>query len=294
MIVINFGWHFAITFPWLLFIVIWALGVSMIALAALIHLPQKFILAAAIILLAGHNLLDGVHVQGNNLKAFLWSILHDFGMFNFKGENLFVAYPVIPWIGIMALGYCFGSFYAKGYDAAKRKKNLLLLGSSVILLFIIIRFSNLYGDSALWSSQRNFLYTFFSFIKTTKYPPSLLYAMMTLGPAIIFLALTENAGNRLSKIISVYGRVPMFYYILHIYLIHLLAMLATGLFTNFNWKIWILHKPVWINEAFAGYGFSLKIVYLVWAIVVIGLYPLCKWYDKYKQAHKEKWWLSYL
>jgi uncharacterized membrane protein len=294
MIVVNFGWHFAITFPWLLFIVIWALGISMIALAVLIHLPQKFILAVGIILLAGHNLLDGVHVQGNNLKAFVWSILHDFGIFHFKGENLFVAYPVMPWIGIMALGYCFGSFYAWGYDAAKRKKNLLLLGGSAILLFIIIRFSNLYGDSALWSSQKNFLYTFFSFIKTTKYPPSLLYAMMTLGPAIIFLALTENAGNRLSKIISVYGRVPMFYYILHIYVIHLLAMLATVLFTNFNWKIWILNKPVWINEAFTGYGFSLKVVYLVWAIVVIGLYPLCKWYDKYKQNHKEKWWLSYL
>ncbi len=114
MVVVNFGWHFSITFPWLLFIVIWALGVSMIVLAGLIHLPKKLIFAIGIILVAGHNLLDGIHVQGNNFKAFFWSILHDFGIFNFKGENIFVAYPIIPWIGIMALGYCFGYFYIQG------------------------------------------------------------------------------------------------------------------------------------------------------------------------------------
>lgn len=294
MIVVNFGWHFAVTFPWLLFIVIWALGVSMIVLAALIHLPKKLIFAIGILLVAGHNLLDGIHVQGNNFKAFIWSILHDFGMFNFKGENMLVAYPIIPWIGIMALGFCFGSFYAADYDAAKRRKNLLLIGSLLIAGFVVLRLSNFYGNPTPWVSQKNIVFTILDFIKVNKYPPSLLYAMMTLGPAIIFLALTENVSNKLVNVVSVYGRVPMFYYILHIYFIHLLAMICSVLFTNFGWKVWLLDKPLWISESFVGYGYSLKIVYLVWAVVVIGLYPLCKKYDAYKMANKHKWWLSYL
>ncbi|MFT3681959.1 MAG: heparan-alpha-glucosaminide N-acetyltransferase domain-containing protein [Ferruginibacter sp.] len=294
LVVINFGWHFAIGFPWLLFIVIWALGVSMIALAALIHLPQKLILVTGILLVAGHNLLDGVMVQGNTAPAFGWALLHSPGIFSFGGENLFVAYPVIPWIGVMTLGYCFGTFYTPGYDAEKRKNNLLKIGGGAILLFIIIRCINLYGDPVAWRSYKNFLITILSYVKTTKYPPSLLYILMTLGPAIVFLALTENSRSRLTNIISIYGRVPMFYYLIHIYLIHLLAMLFTVMFTNFDWHIWILQQPLWINESFAGYGFSLRVVYLVWIIVVVGLYPLCKWYDRYKQTHKEKWWLSYL
>ena len=137
-------------------------------------------------------------------------------------------------------------------------------------------------------------FTFLSFINTSKYPPSLLYILMTLGPAVLFLAITEKATNAIAKIISVYGRVPMFYYLLHIYLIHLLAMISSELFTNVDWRTWILNQPVWFNEGLKGYGFSLVIVYLVWMAIVIGLYPLCKWYDRYKQSHKEKWWLSYL
>ena len=117
---------------------------------------------------------------------------------------------------------------------------------------------------------------------------------MTLGPAVLFLALAEKVNNPFAKIISVYGRVPMFYYLLHIYIIHLLAMLISELFTAFDWRTWILNQPLWFNDGLKGYGFSLGIVYLVWLAVVIGLYPLCKWYDRYKQSHKEKWWLSYL
>jgi Predicted membrane protein len=171
---------------------------------------------------------------------------------------------------------------------------LINIGVGAVLLFFVIRFANFYGDPGLWSKQDNFLNTFLDFISTTKYPPSLLYALMTLGPSILFLAFTERANNPLSKFISIYGRVPMFYYILHIYLLHAAAMIAAGLFTNFSWQVWILKEPLWLTQTLKGYGFPLSIVYIVWTGVILILYPLCKWYDRYKQKHKEKWWLSYL
>jgi len=294
MIVVNFGWSFNIQFPNFLFIVIWALGLSMIALAALIHLPKKVVLGIGVILVAGHNLLDNIHVPGNSLAAFGWSLLHDSNFFTWHSEGFFVGYPILPWIGVMTLGYCLGEWYAAGYNAGKRKKNLLLLGTSLIVLFIVIRYTNLYGDKSPWGTQKNGLYTVLSFIKVTKYPPSLLYILMTLGPAILFLAFTEKLRGAVVNTISIYGRVPMFYYLLHIYLIHLLAMIASQLFTNVGWQNWLLKTPVWFNHDLEGYGFSLGVVYLVWFIVVIALFPLCKRYDRYKQAHKEKWWLSYL
>ena len=194
----------------------------------------------------------------------------------------------------MALGYCIGGFYNTNYDAAKRKKNLLLIGLSGIALFIIIRFINVYGDKMPWSVQQNPLRTLFSFVKVTKYPPSLLYALMTLSPAILFLSFSEKWRGSIVRIISVYGRVPMFYYILHIYLVHLLAMIASTLFTNFGWQNWILLQPIWFSENLKGSGYSLSVVYLVWIGIVLALYPLCKRYDQYKQTHKHKWWLSYL
>lgn len=294
LVIVNFGWNFAITFPTMLFIVIWALGISMIVLAGLIHLPKKIILLIGILLVAGHNLLDSIHVPGNTLPAFGWSLLHDPNFFTWQGKSLFIGYPVLPWIGIMALGYCLGNLYTTGYDAAKRKRTLLLIGGSAIGLFILLRLTNVYGDAAHWSQQKSPFLTFLSFIKTSKYPPSLLYILMTLGPAMIFLAFTEKANNAVAKVFSVYGRVPMFYYILHIYLIHLTAMIASEFFTNVDWRTWLLNQPLWFNDGLKGYGFSLKIVYLVWLVIVIGLYPLCKWYDRYKANHKEKWWLSYL
>ena len=291
---VNFGWNFDISFTNIYFIVIWALGISMIVLAGLIHLPYKLILLIGILIVAGHNLFDTIHVQGNTLRAFGWSLLHDSNFFNWNGKNVLIGYPVIPWIGIMALGYCLGALYTPAFSAEKRKKILLIIGGSAIALFILVRFLNGYGDRAHWSQQSSTFNTFLSFLKVSKYPPSFLYALVTLGPAIIFLALSENIKGSFSKIISVYGRVPMFYYLLHIFFIHILTMLAAALFTDFSWKVWILKEPLWFTETLKGYGFSLGIVYLVWLGIVIGLYPLCKWYDRYKQNHKEKWWLSYL
>lgn len=294
MIVMNFGWNFNIQFPVFFFITIWALGVSMIVLAGLIHLPKKIILAFCIILVAGHNLLDGVHITGNTLPAFGWSILHEQQFFTWHSEMLLVGYPVIPWIGVMPLGYLMGEWYAAGYNAEKRKKNLLMLGTAAIVLFIILRYSNLYGDPVKWTTQKNPFYTFLSFIKVNKYPPSLLYILIMLGPSLLFLAVTEKLNGAIVKVVSVYGRVPMFYYILHIYIIHLVALIASALTHGQDWSIWLLKEPIWFTKDLQGYGFSLPVAYLFWITIVAALYPLCRWYDKYKQAHKEKWWLSYL
>lgn len=294
LVIVNFGWNFAITFPSVLFIVIWALGMSMIVLAGLIWLPARAVLIVGILLVAGHNLLDNVHVAGNNLPAFGWSLLHDPNFFTWRGRNVFIGYPVLPWIGVMALGYYFGKLYRNGYPATKRKRHLIIIGVSAIALFILIRLINVYGDPAPWAPQQSAWLTFLAFLKTSKYPPSLLYILMTLGPAILFLAFTENARSAVARFVSVYGRVPMFYYILHIYLIHVVAMISSELFTNVDWRSWLLRQPLWFNDDLKGYGFPLAIVYLMWFIVVLALYPLCKKYDRYKQSHKEKWWLSYL
>ena len=292
--VIAFGWNFDITFTNIYFVTIWALGISMIVLAGLIQLPFKITALIGILLVAGHNLLDNVHVAGKGLDAFGWALLHDQNFFSWGGKNILVGYPVLSWIGVMALGYCFGKLFTPEFTLQKRKKYLLLIGGGSVALFIVLRFINIYGDPHPRSEQESALYTFFSFIKANKYPPSLLYILMTLGPSILFLAFTENISNAITKFVSIYGRVPMFYYVIHIFLIHILAIISAALFTDYHWTVWLLKQPLWFATELKGYGFSLWVVYLVWAIVVFGLFPFCKKYDKYKQSHKEKWWLSYL
>jgi uncharacterized membrane protein len=294
LVIMNFGWNFDPAYHTILIVTLWALGFSMMALSALVFLPGPAILLIGLLLVCSHNLLDGVHVPGDSASGFLWSLAHEPGLFHFAGRAFFVGYPVLSWIGVMALGYCLGSLYTPQFEPARRKRILLWIGTSAIASFIILRWINVYGDPLPWSMQKTAVFTILSFIDVTKYPPSLLYLLLTLGPAMLILAATERARGRIVDVISVYGRVPMFYYILHIYLIHLLAMIMSELFTNVDWSRWIITKPIWFDTAFRGYGFSLGVVYLLWLLVVVALYPLCRSYDRYKRAHKEKWWLSYL
>lgn len=169
-----------------------------------------------------------------------------------------------------------------------------MLGIGAIVVFVVLRYSNLYGDPGKWASQKNPFFTFLSFLNVTKYPPSLLYILVTLGPALLFLAFTEKLNGAVVKVVSVYGRVPMFYYLIHIYVIHLVALVASAITPGQDWSIWLLKEPIWFTKDLKGYGFSLPVAYLFWITIVVALYPLCKWYDRYKQEHKEKWWLSYL
>ncbi|SRR5829696_102603 len=292
--IVCFGWFFNARFTMELLGVIWALGFSMIFLAALIHLPRWTIAAIGLLMVFGHNLLDSVHVPGQSAASFGWSVVHEFNFFSFGPLNVFVAYPLVPWMGVMALGYCLGGIYKKEMNSGKRKKFLLTLGASSLILFVVLRYSNVYGDPSPWSAQPSGVYTILSFLKVSKYPPSLLYVLVTVGIGLIFLSVSENWRGWLSEKIKVIGRVPMFYYLAHLYLIHLSAMIATT-FAGHKWSD-MTSLGTWVSaeSKLRGYGFSLGITYLVWLSLVLILYFLCKRYDRYKQAHKEKWWLSYL
>jgi uncharacterized membrane protein len=292
--VVNFAWFFNIHFSFILLAVIWALGICMIFLAGIIFLPGKVILWLGIILVAGHNLLDNIHFPGNNFMAYLWSFLHEQNGYRIANHGVLFAYPILPWIGVMALGYCLGELFSSSYDPIKRRKLLLTIGSSALVLFVILRGINVYGNLKPWKEQSSAVFSFLSFLDITKYPPSLDYILLTDGTALVFLSLIETISNRFTRFVSVYGRVPMFYYLLHIYLIHLIALMAAVL-TGFEWtQMTSFNTWVTYSGQLKGYGFSLGVVYLVWISVVILLYPLCKWYDRYKSSHREKWWLSYL
>lgn len=288
IVIISFGWLFNPEYPRIGLQVIWAIGVSMIALAALIHLPLRWVGLIGAVLVFGHNALDGIHFE-----SAWWYFLHDRGPLEVNGHTFFFAYPIIPWIGTMALGYAFGALYAKEFTAEARRRMLVRLGLAATVLFMALRFVNDYGDPELWSQQRSASFTVLSFLNLTKYPPSLLYLLMTLGPAILFLAWSEKLRGRFTDALVVFGRVPFFFYVLHIYLIHALAMLASHL-TGFGWEIMVLDRAIWFTEDLIGYGFSLPVVYAVWLGVVLVLYPLCVWFNRLKSNNRQWWWLSYL
>jgi len=292
--VVCFAWFFNPTFTTQLIGVIWALGFSMIFLAGLIHLPKWLIIAIGLTMVFGHNLMDSIQVTSSTAASFGWSLLHQFNFYKIGPFNMLAAYPLIPWIGVMALGYCLGGVYNLQEDAQKRKRFLLSLGVISLVLFVIIRYINLYGDPSQWRGQKSGFYTVLSFLKVTKYPPSLLYLLVTIGPGLIFLSVSEKWNGALSRRIQTIGRVPMFYYLVHLYLIHTGALIA-AVVSGRSWTD-MVNFGTWISgEAkLQGYGFSLGTTYIVWALLVVLLYFLCKRYDRYKAAHREKWWLSYL
>jgi uncharacterized membrane protein len=295
LFIVGLGWFFNPEYHYFNLQVIWAIGVSMIALSALIFLDLRIILFVGFVLVCTHNFLDTVHMKGNNGTAFLWAMLHEPARFSFFQHTIYVHYPVIPWIGLMALGYCIGRLYDSRYfDERRRKKILLNLGFTCMAVFVSLRIFNFYGDALSWSIQKNAIFTLLSILNVTKYPPSLLYVLITIGPALIFLALSEKPLTRVSKIITVYGRVPFFYYVLHIYLIHLFAT-AAAFFSGYRLSDMILSDSIFRTPALKGYGFSLSITYLVWVALVVLLYPFCKWYDQYKRTNlSSKAWLSYV
>ena len=292
--VVNFEWFFNIHFNFFILGVIWVLGLCMVILAGLIFLPRKLLLIFGLVMVAGHNLLDKTVVPENDALGFIWGMLHEQKFFQMGHVSIAEFYHLIPWVGVMTLGYCLGELYTKDFDPVRRRKILLRLGLCSWILFVIIRSINVYGNLYPWTTQSSPLLTLLSFLKIHKYPPSLDYLLVTEGFAMIFLSATENISNRFTKFISVYGRVPMFYYLCHLLLIHGGAMLAAVL-TGYHWYD-MVSFDTWITglPRFKGYGFSLGTVYLIWIALILILYPLCKKYDSYKSRHKEKWWLSYL
>ena len=286
---INLAWFFDLRFSVIILGVIWVLGLSMIGLAGLIHLPKNVILSFSLIILLGHNALDYLGLDDTGVLALLHAqTFHQIG-------NRFIMsfYPLLPWIGVMALGYYIGSWYASDVSEAMRKRRLIRTGLSITLLFFLVRGLNGFGNPRAWADQVTWSQDVISFMAPLKYPPSLSYLLMTLGPALLFLGIAEQWKGRIVDFFSVFGKVPFFYYLIHLYLIHALALILAQL-TGYGWQAMILKQWVNSNPALSGYGLNLGLTYGVWLLVILILYVPCKRYGQYKLANKDKWWLSYL
>jgi len=277
----NFDYHVTILN------VLWALGWAMIVLSGLVYLPAWAVTAFGVVLIATHNLFDSVDSDNP-----VWTILHSPNfLLNHPGHVVLVAYVLIPWVGVTAAGFGLGQIFS--WSSQRRKAFLLPLGLGLTASFIILRAINIYGDPQRWSTQRSGAFTLLSFLNTTKYPPSLLFLLMTLGPALLFLRAVDAGTPRWLRPALVVGKVPMFYFLLHIPLIHLIAV--TVCYARYGHVHWMFESPTLGQFPITpppNWAHSLPIIYLIWAIVVLTLYPLCLWFAALKQRRNDAW-LSY-
>ena len=282
------AYQFNVDFHTTLLIVLWALGWSMIALSVLVRLPVGAVTAIGAVMIATHNLLDGV-----KWASPIWTVLHVPGfLLNTPDRIVFVTYPLIPWIGVTAIGYGLGRIY--DWDAERRRSFLRRVGTAASVAFLALRGLNVYGDASRWTVQKTTAFTVLSFLNTTKYPPSLLFLLMTLGPALLFLRAVDRGTPRFLQKALVIGKVPLFYYMVHFFLIHALALIVC--YMRYGSVHWMVESPDLARYPFTpppGWGYSLPVVYLVWAVVVISMYPLCRWFAALKQRRSDAW-LSYL
>ena len=292
--IVNLIFSFDITFSVVALEVIWAIGISMVILGLVIWLPFELILILGLLILLGHNALDFYERKQTTPLGAGYNLLHRVGFHQLSDKHqLLILYPFLPWTGLMMLGYCLGKVL-RNDNPAYRKQFLVVTGLSTIALFIILRFINVYGDPFQWSKQENGFRSFLSFINTSKYPPSLFFISMTIGPALILMAWWDNIENGFTKIVSVYGRVPFFYFLGHFFLIHFFSTITYFMRGHSFAEDAADPSTPFIKFIKAGEGVQLRYVFLIWLAVVIVMYPLCKWYDRYKTRHKEKKWLSYL
>lgn len=293
VVVISFAVSFDPTYSIIGLQTIWAIGISMIILGLFIWLPFAAIFSLGLLIALGHNALDFYEADHSGGYSFVYSLLHRPGFFSLSENfSVLVLYPFLPWAGLMMLGYCFGKLFTL-FEGRQQRRILTLLGLGLILFFIALRSINLYGDANPWTTQKNILFTVFSFINTVKYPPSLQYMCMTIGPAVLLVACMGAIKNSFTRFVTVYGQVPFFYYVLHFFLIHLLSMGAFFL-RGHSFSEGVHNGPeAPFNFVISGEGYTLLVVYGVWLFVVLALYPLCRWFSRYKVTHKQ-WWLSYL
>lgn len=296
--IIEYAWTFVF---WQFGGVIWALGTCMVLMALLVRLPDKVTLGFGLALILFHDLFDRVKPAQLGSLNWLWFLLHRRGMI--QHPHFFVLFPLIPLLGVMAVGYVFGKVFDKPVET--RSRIMLWLGAAATGAFIVLRAFNAYGNPpagvaastpGAWHVQSTLAMSIVSFLDVEKYPPSLQYLLMTLGPALILLSIVERnsqskAYQLLSKPIVVFGQVPLFFYVLHLYAIHLAAIALAYL--SHQPVDWLWHGAFWMNEVPAGYGHGLPVVYVTWLVVLIALYFPCAWFAQYRREHK-KWWLSYL
>jgi uncharacterized membrane protein len=290
--VISFSWAFALPYP-LLLQVIWAIGWSMIALSLLVWLPPMAVLGVGIAIVAGHNLLDAITPGQLGNLAILWTFLHEGGRLAVAGQPIgYVSYPVLPWVGVMAVGYGLGALFLQ--PAQQRDRMLPMLGGAMIALFVLLRGFDLYGDPDTWIPQPDFVRSAMAFLDVQKYPPSLMFVLVTLGLGFTLVPLLSRIQGRGGSILLTYGAVPFFFYVLHLPLIHGLAIAANAALGRnvsgmFNFFVNMAVTP----ERHLHLGFPLAGVYVAWIVVLALLYPLCRWWMKLKRRRAD-WWLSYL
>jgi uncharacterized membrane protein len=292
--VVGTAWTFRA--PWGFFGVIWCLGTSMIVLSVLVRLPLRWLTGVATAVILLHDLTD-TYRPGPGPWTWIWQILHVKGEIDIFGFRSFVLFPLVPWFAVMALGFCFGALLQR----PDKKKWLLRLGVVLTLAFLVLRVTNLYGNPPAlpggvtpgdFHIQPTLAKTVILFLDTEKYPASLQFLLMTLGPSLLVLLAIERFGiPRFARPIVVFGRVPFFFYVLHLYLIHALAVLVAIAFRQPY--SWLLHGGFWFYDLPEGYGHGLPFIYLAWAVALVILYYPCRWFAQMKQVRKN-WWLSYL
>jgi uncharacterized membrane protein len=275
--------------------VLWAIGVSMVLLGLLVRLPVKVIALIGLLIFFGHDLLDYVTMPKEGTTARILDNLFFVAQGSIiqlnKTHFIFDLYAVVPWTGVMLVGYSFGSIFTKTFDPERRKKILRYTGIAAVALLIVLRLINKYGDPNPWSVQRSGMYTLLSFLNVSKYPPSLLYLFMTIGPALIILSFTENVQNKVTAVFTTYGNVPFLYYIMHFYLLRFIGILL--FFVEGFTSSQIINRDSGSLFQPKGFGVNLLGVYIIWLLVISMLYFPCRWFAKYKKTHNQ-WWLSYL
>ena len=292
IVIVTLGLTYNPLYNFIILQVIWAIGWSMILLSIMRRFSYKAVFTTGIVLVFGHDLISLFQLPQTGIFAIAMKVF-----FTASGTVLplnsthfiGVFYAILPWTGIMFLGYACGAWYHKNFDPVKRRKNLIIGGLALITLLILLRLTNLYGDPSLRKVYPTLIQNLFSFLNTSKYPPSLLYFCMTIGPGLIVLSVLEKTKNTFTRIMTNYGGVPFFYYILHFYVLHLLLVIiffVSGRNTNEIVSIPFLFRP-------ANFGFSLPIVYFIWILVVISLYKPCLWFKQYKTNHSQ-WWLKFI
>ncbi len=288
--VVSFGWAF--TVPYLPFLqVIWAIGISMAALSALVWLPGEVVLGIGVAILTLHNTLDPIQAKNLGQLSNLWKVTHEGGMLLWEGKPLVAAfYPVLPWFGLMAFGFGLGPVFL----AENRDRILMRLGLGMLVVFAVLRGLHGYGDPLPWTQQADAVKTAMMFMKVQKYPPSLQYVCATLGIVLMLIPAIDRWKGRVSEFFQTFGSVPMMAYVSHIYILHTLSLAAHALAGRpldglFN----IMYNSFFRLEAFTGEGFALVWTYLAWIVVVLLVYPLCRWWRSVK-ARRRDWWLSYL
>lgn len=288
---INFGVWFDIGFHTYLFQVIAAIGCGLIILSFIQRLSLVTIGITGLTIIFGHNLLSTIPLEGIPVIKAILTPLFITTAFPITAQTTFImGYPPIPWLGILLIGFASGRLFELPED--KRKSTFLKIGFGSLILFIFLRFINIYGDPSLWSVQKNNLFTFLSFVNLTKYPPSLLFCLITLGIMFIILALAEQAKNRVANFISVFGKVPFFFYLIHWYIIHPLLIVILFI-QGFHWADLDFDSGNFGRPKGVESGLELWAIYIIWIGVVLILYYPCRKYSVYKAGH-QKWWLKYI